>query len=223
MEFSGGRPCWPGCLDSRGRAPPPPQNSAKTQLLSSLFMVGLPCVSFLAASVVSSWLSFSFLLRLGSHTQPQTHKHDNHKHSHKRNYKHTITNTQPQTLSQTHNITNTTTNTSAKTQPQTHNHKHSHNHNHNTQAQRYIHSTQPRHTTTTHNHSTQLQYTTRGPTSKIENRKSHDHGTCSSPWHEDNRLKSHGGDHSKQNNVDAVFPIWDAIYFLFILITPSGS
>ena len=61
--------------------------------------------------------------------------------------------------------------TQSQTQPQTR----SHNHNH---KDTFIYSTQPWHATTTHNHSTQpqLQRTTRGPTSKVENHKTHDHG-----------------------------------------------
>ena len=127
-------------------------------------------------------------------TQPQTHNH-------KRNHKHTTsnasttttttTNTQsrplpvPQTQSQTHShkhnhkntATNTTANTSTNTQSQTHSHKHT-----------VTNTTTTQHTTTTtthnhndntahnHKHNTQPQHTTRGPTSKIENYNTHDHG-----------------------------------------------
>ena len=67
--------------------------------------------------------------------------------------------------------------TSTNTRPQTHNCKHNHKHKHSTQ--RHIYSTQPQRTIAGHNHNTrpQSQRATRGPTNKVENRKTHDHGS----------------------------------------------
>ena len=123
-------------------------------------------------------------------TQPQTSNH-NHNYKHTitntitSTQPHTITNTQPQTQSHTqpqtqshtqpqtrnhkHTIRNTTTNTTTNTQPQTRNHKHyeSQTHNH-----RHTHRPQ----THNHKHNTQPQHTTQGPTTKIENYHTQDHG-----------------------------------------------
>ena len=124
-----------------------------------------------------------------TNTQPQRH---NNKHT----TTNTTTNTQPQTHPQTHIHKHTTTNTQPQTQPQTHNHKHAttttrpqrHNHKRtatsttantstNTQSQTHSHKHNHNHNTAhNHNHNTQPQHTTRGPTSKIENYNTHDHG-----------------------------------------------
>ena len=79
----------------------------------------------------------------------------------------TITNIQSQNITSTNTQPQHTHNQS--TQPQTH--KYSHNHNHTSTIHNH-------NTTTAHNHNTQpqSQHTTREPTNKVENHKTHDHG-----------------------------------------------
>ena len=100
-----------------------------------------------------------------SHTQSQTH---NHRHNHTQPQ--TQSHTQPQTRNHKHTIRNTTTNTTTNTQPQTRNHKH----NYESQTHNHKHTHRPQ--THNHKHTTQPQHTTQGPTTKIENYHTQDHG-----------------------------------------------